>query len=1373
MVGKTMSMAVTSREKLASLVNAAKLASDIPSKLESLRQLRHELPPEDPVLLTEFLPSLFLFHSDRFGPVRKFITEMFGEIGLKNTEFLSDIVPMLIDVLDDDTPAVVRQALQCGIQLFRGTLEKIVVQGLYSSDLDGALESGWEWMLKFKDKVYSIAFQHESGGAKLLALKFVEAVIRLYTPDPSGSSEPTSRQGKPVEFNISWLRRGHPVLNIGDLKIEASQSLGLLLDQLRFSYVKSLSNSVIIVLIKSLSAIANERPAFYGRILPVLLSLEPSSSVINGFCVSAAHLALKNAFLTCSKCTHPSAAPWRDRLAGALKEIQSEGKADRVFHLISASNGSMEREKDDQPVIKEEEPAINSDDSVHSDLSRKRSGSQIEGDLAEDVHGKRVRTTIDAMEEPKKELDEHTTSNSQDETPSNVPTSSTGDVDNGPVRQLVTTFGALIAQGEKAVGHLEILISSISADLLAEVVMANMHNLPPSYPNTEGNEQLQDISMIGSDDKAKYPPSFVAAVMSLSSTFPPIASLLDAQQSVSNEAEKSQGEEEISATAVNSGAVHSGMNLVSENVPSPTDFPTSDASIPGVENGCTTMPPDIHDVGNSESGIPGLDSFGRSDALSETFAPSLLASTEVDLEDGSQDQDTSLDLRSPLNLAPSISTDRSEELSPKAAVRDVNSLVSSTATSVVLPSRLVLPKMIAPVVELEDEQKDHLQKSCFMRIIDAYKQIAAAGGSKVRFSILAYLGVEFPLELDPWKLLQQHILIDYTSHEGHELTLRVLYRLFGEAEEEPDFFSSTTAASVYEKFLLTVAEALRDSFPPSDKSLSKLLGESPYLPKSVLKILENMCSPGNGDRGEKELHSLNADRVTQGLSAVWSLILLRPPIRDTCLQIALQSAVHHLEEVRMKAIRLVANKLYPLSSISQQIEDFAKEMLFSVTSDDVFELTDAEGSIADSQKGPDVEKVSNEQSSLSGSTKDVSDNRQSCTSESVSPDSVSEAQRCMSLFFALCTKKHSLFRQVFVIYRSTSKAVKQAVHRQIPILVRTMGSSLDLLETISDPPNGSENLLMQVLHTLTDGTTPSKDLISTVKKLHDSKLKDAEVLIPVLPFLSNDEVIPIFPHIVNLPLEKFQTALGRILQGSSQSGPVLSPAEVLIAIHGIDPERDGIPLKKVTDACNACFEQRQTFTQEVIARVLNQLVEQIPPPLLFMRTVLQAIGAFPTLVDFIMGILSRLVTKQIWKYPKLWVGFLKCVQLTKPQSFGILLQLPPAQLENALNRISALKAPLIAHASQPDIQSKLPRAMLVVLGIASDSQVSSQAQTTQTQTSQTQTTQTRTSQTQTIQTQTSQTQTTQTQTSQTQTGETCNSDKDTVTEKSKESSTAS
>lgn len=36
-------------------------------------------------------------------------------------------------------------------------------------------------------------------------------------------------------------------------------------------------------------------------------------------------------------------------------------------------------------------------------------------------------------------------------------------------------------------------------------------------------------------------------------------------------------------------------------------------------------------------------------------------------------------------------------------------------------------------------------------------------------------------------------------------------------------------------------------------------------------------------------------------------------------------------------------------------------------------------------------------------------------------------------------------------------------------------------------------------------------------------------------------------------------------------------------------------------------------------------------------------------------------------------------------------QLPPAQLENALNKTAALKAPLVAHASQPNIRSTLPR----------------------------------------------------------------------------------
>ncbi|KAL4606232.1 hypothetical protein ACB092_09G086800 [Castanea dentata] len=1345
-------MTMNPRENLASLISSAKSASDIPSKLEPLRQLKRDLIQQhDLALVSESLSLL----SDRFDPVRKFVTEMIGEIGLKHFEFLPEIVPVLITVLSDATPAVARQAITCGIELFRSILEKVAIQGLYSSELDSSLKSSWSWVLTLKENIYSVAFQTGSGGTRLLALKFVEAVILLYTPDPNGSSEPPPHDGKFAKFNISWLRGGHPILNVGDLSIEASQRLGLLLDQLRFPTVKSLSNSMIVVLINSLSTIAKQRPAFYGRILPVLLGLDPSSSVVNGMRVSAAKYALKNAFLTCLNCTHPGAAPWRDRLIGAMRDMEAGGLTDQAIPEVCKINGSLGQGKEDSPVIKEEKPTIKSCDVVDVNLASKRAGVPDSSDLAEDenVPGKRVRPTPSASEELTRESDKNNTM-SQDDISSIGPTTSRGDGDNGPVQQLVAMFGALVAQGEKAVGSLEILISSISADLLAEVVMANMRHLPPNHSKGGGGEELLlNMTIVGSDSKAKYPPSFIADVLSLSSTFPPIASLLNAHRSESNDiVQKPCDEKEDVVAEADSVLACDGLDHGSENALLPTDLPASSVVSSGMEKGCFPISSDIHDVGDLESEIPGLDSSAHTDGMSEALVTSSMAST--DLEEAGQEQVTSVG-QSTLKLLPSMSTDKSEELSPKAAVTDVSSLVTSTATSVGLSCNFVLPKMSAPVVYLDDEQKDYLQKMAFIHIVEAYRQVAVAGGSQVRFSLLAYLGVEFPSELDPWKLLQKHILEDYMGHEGHELTLRVLYRLYGEQAEDRDFFSSTTAASEYENFLLTVAETLRDSFPPSDKSLSRLLDEAPDLPKSVLKLLEDMCSPGNCDKAE-ELQT--GDRVTQGLSAVWRLIMLRPSIRDVCLKVALQSAVHHLEEVRMKAIRLVANKLYPISSIAKQIEDFAKETLLSVISGDATERMDTEGSVTEMQKDSHLEKPADEHPSVSVNSKDISsDTHQSSTCQSVSSLSVSEVQRCMSLYFALCTKKHSLFRQIFIIYKSTSKTVKQAVHRQIPILVRTMGSSSDLLEIISDPPSGSKNLLMQVLHTLTDGTIPSSELLFTIRKLYDSKLKDIEILIPVLPFLPKDEVKLIFPNVVNLPLDKFQAALARLLQGSSHSGPVLTPAEVLIAIHGIDPDKDEIPLKKVTDACNACFEQRQIFTQQVLAKVLNQLVEQIPLPLLFMRTVLQAIGAFPALVEFIMEILSRLVSKEIWKYPKLWVGFLKCVLLTKPQSFGVLLKLPPAQLESALTRTAALKAPLIAHASQPNIRSSLPRSVLVVLGLAPESQTSNLAQTGVAPDSQN----------------SSQVQASQAQTSQAQTGDTGNSDKEVVTEKSKESSGAS
>ncbi|CAH8338242.1 unnamed protein product [Eruca vesicaria subsp. sativa] len=1282
MVGTIMA----SREKLKGLARSAKSATELPPKLQRLRNFRRNLQGD----ASELLPLLFDLLSDQFGAVRKFVTEILGEIGLNYVELLPEIVPLLTKSLQDDTPAVVRQVIASGSALFPSTLQKVALQGLHSSELDEVVQSSWTWMLNFKDEICSLAFKQGNSGVKLCAMKFVEALILLYTPDPSVSPSHD-------DFNISILRGGHPVLNLGDLSIEASQKLGLLLDQLRHPAAKSLNSSTIIFLINSLSSVAKKRPAFCGRILPVLLSLD-APSFLNGVHAAAANLALKTVFLSCLECKHPAAAPWKDRLIGALKEIEGGSRAEKAEDLFYTTNGSIQ-DKDsveDTKASVEENSLCASSVVAESNFGRKRSGSEYNIDLNGDAStGKRSRITTSVSGESTEALNGNSVGSLPLVTSTSTgPSNSRGVSDSGPVQQLVAMFGALVAQGEKAIGSLEILISSISADLLADVVMANMHNIllnGPSY--TDGTDELvMNMSIVGSDAQIKYPPSFVAGVLSLSTAFPPVAALINPHTLKT----ENEGEELC-------------LNHVDQQI-----FPAVDAVN---DESNIELPPNVHYRGNVESGIPGLDSSAQRYVLSEAPVTSVLGSTNVEAASKNQDASASGELL--LAVIPSVSVDKSEEFSPKATGIGSNSLVSSTATSLASAPQFVLPKISAPVVNLSDEEKDSLQKLVFLRIVEAYKQVSMSGGSQLRFSLLAHLGVEFPSELDPWKMLQEHILSDYLSHEGHELTVRVLYRLYGEAEAEQDFFSSTTAASAYESFLIAVAEALRDSFPPSDKSLSKLLGDSPFLPKSVLKLLESFCCPESGDKVEKDLPS--GDRVTQGLSAVWSLILARPGIRNDCLKIALQSAVHHLEEIRMKAIRLVANKLYSLSFITQQIEEFAKDKLLSVVR---------------CERG-DAETLSNDCAGLDSSSEATS---------------ITEAQRCLSLYFALCTKKHALFVHVFSIYKNASDPVKEAIHRQIPILVRTMGSSSELLKIIADPPSGSENLLMQVLQTLTEGAKPSSELIHTIRKLFDTRIKDVEIIFPILPFLPRDDVLRVFPHMVNLPMEKFQVALSRVLQGSAQSGPVLSPSEVLIAIHSIDPARDGIPLKQVTDACNTCFAQRQTFTQQVLAGVLNQLVQQIPLPMLFMRTVLQAIGAFPALSDFILEILARLVSKQIWKYPKLWVGFLKCAQSTQPQSYKVLLQLPPTQLGNALTKISSLRAPLVAHASQPDIQSSLPRSTLAVLGLVPDSQgtQTSQVQASETQESQVQASETQGSQVQESQMQASETQGSQMQASETQ-----------------------
>ncbi|XP_061351486.1 uncharacterized protein LOC133296503 isoform X2 [Gastrolobium bilobum] len=220
------------RDQALSLLAAANNHGDISVKISSLKQAKDLLLSIEPSLAADLFPYLLELQSSPESLVRKLLIQIIEEIGFKAVEHSPTLISVLLTFLRDSDVMVIKQSIVSGTNIFRSVFEEMIVQFQQYGKVERWLEEIWMWMLKFKDAVFGIALEPGSVGIKLLALKFLETFVLLFTSDIS-DPEKSATEGVRQAVNISWLAGGHPILDPVVLMSEANRTIGILLNFLQ------------------------------------------------------------------------------------------------------------------------------------------------------------------------------------------------------------------------------------------------------------------------------------------------------------------------------------------------------------------------------------------------------------------------------------------------------------------------------------------------------------------------------------------------------------------------------------------------------------------------------------------------------------------------------------------------------------------------------------------------------------------------------------------------------------------------------------------------------------------------------------------------------------------------------------------------------------------------------------------------------------------------------------------------------------------------------------------------------------------------------------------------------------------------------------
>ena len=1288
------------------LLNGAKLSTDAAAKSTHLKQLAELVIRKDPSLLGEFLEPLLELQVDPAVAVRKTLVSLCEEIATGNPQHLARCIATLRALLKDAAPAVVKQAAKASGPVFREALIEAATKG-EGPRVPKEVTDMWTAAKALKDDVRRLVLADRvNDGVRMQAVKFLELAVVLF-------------HGR--EWGAGIVRDGHATVSLDALATEADDLMGVLLECLKPETCATQAGTVTLVMIGAATSVMGKLPTYTDFALPALLEL------------AAANVA-GDAGDAKSAATASMAKELRSTLLNALKSSSERGEiAEYKSELVTALQELGATEEVDA-WRRQEERAAQKRKERENRLEQERVKRQRVG--AGGVVGRGFELAPDEIE---------------------IETATPPDL----MRQVLSTIGTL-AENDRAMLHAFVtqLAPDVLADVVLSQ-LANTDSVPRrTMIDVEAGagrgvetfvldamaaHERGDHGASGSN-KPRALTDRERLVMGAGDSDGDLAHLVaddadvemeaheeaDRGRSGSKKGSKGKKGSKAAAAAANEPLVIKCSALTAEQVRHHGKgaltriVQAADPGGPVARMGglrlqnvlLTRLASAAVAAAASREGPAAVGAMGGAalhhgtGGVAETASSAaLIAGAQTPsagvleyLVSAMPDRGAALAatrllgavfVNQTLGLMGTTSDGGEEDAEDKASAKDK----ASKASHRVGPYARTLMTLAVGLIDSQTPaRREH-----FTRLLLDAPAIPPPAIALLRATCaLPPQGPE--REIDAVKREGDAMDVDADVDAGVDADVDAWG--FG-ASADGETFSWAGAPLPKSPESLSVAL----------ETVRSLIEHRPVVRAQCLEIaLECAVSPN------EDVRTRAVRLVSQRLHGVKTLAAGIEAF-----------ALHHLDEASAEGKRALASASRLAEKASESLSR-AKEKKAKAEKERAIEAAklkaEAEGRTykPGDEDGPAGTKSVTEEDARKKEEEEAAEEaaaRERMTSVAVG-DAVRATARHVALFCALCNRNNSLLPRLFDFYAKLPEILRPAVVEGVAFdsLVRHVGPACDaLVAAIAQPPSGAETLVRRAVEVLADMSEyseaeaqalaaaaleageeakppPPKQapaaLIAAVEKLAAANGDDVTYLVPLLGSFDAKRVKALMPRLVGSAPEIFSAALDR-LTASIPPKPLTAP-EIIVALHDVDPARDGVPLKRIIDACGACFERPDVFPAEALAAALQKMVEFTPLPLLFMRTVIQAETAAPTLREFTLGLLRTLARRQVWRMdPKIWEGFARCAKRSAPRSFPLLCELPPSALGEMLGKFPAMRQPLLAYASAPAVQSGISRAIMAVL----------------------------------------------------------------------------